>query len=699
MSAGIRAASIPYRRDIDGLRGIAVLAVIGYHARWPGFAGGYLGVDVFFVISGYLITRLITAHAVAGDFRLGAFFARRFRRLAPALVVLLLFCLVPSWWWMLPTSLMDFGRGLLAVLGLVPNLHFWRSTGYFNAATDEHPLLHTWSLGIEEQFYVGFALLMLMLLARLRRHISACLVLLFVASLVACEVIRRDNELAAFYLLPFRAWELLLGALTARVAERLNGRLAVSHESPWQTAAALLGVIGLLSCITQFDKSISHPGLWTLLPTALSAIVILGGAGPRPAAGILSWTPLVSIGLVSYSAYLWHYPLFVFTELALLRMPTALESIGLVALTFAAAALSWRFVEQPARHSRQPFAFVVGWVAAGALGVASFAGWALASQGAPQRLPDTARWLLQVGGSRNTLQPDCLSRIDNPRPPSEACRLGDARSTPTLVLMGDSHADALVVALDERLRARGLAGLVMAHNGCAPTPTLRRANMIGKSPCESYFSAALAWLAAHPEVSEVVLVARWSAYSSDVRFDNGEGGVENGPELRLEALVPPRLGSEKSAQSTRAQRVLAGYRDGIQALRAMGRRVVLVDPIPEVGRHVPHWLALQNMRGIEATSDFTTPFVAYQQRQAAVLAMFDSLPTSGHGGALTRIYTAALFCDTSLQGRCTAQQEGVPLYYDDNHLNREGAERVAVAIDAVLSRADLPLPPTRDQRP
>ena len=680
MNPGQPVPASGYRQDVDGLRAVAVLAVIGYHAGLPWLGGGYLGVDVFFVISGFLITGLILRESADGHFSLRNFFERRIRRLLPALAVVLLACLWPAWRWMLPAPLADFGRSLLAVMGLVPNLHFWRNTGYFNAAADDHPLLHTWSLGVEEQFYIGYAVLLLLLWRHARRHTTLSLVLLFGASLLLCEFTRRQAAVAAFYLLPFRAWELMLGALAARLAEHPAVRQALLQTPGLRSLLGAGGLLVLVGCLLSLGESTPHPGLWTLLPTGAAAAVLLAGGTDHPAGRLLGWRPMVLVGLVSYSAYLWHYPLFAFTELAQLRQPSAWESVGLVALTLGLAGLSWRWIEQPARQRSLPFHRVLAGLGLAAGLIAGFALLVIQQQGVPERLPASASATLAEGDTRNPRQLECLSRSDHPHPPQQACSFGTPQVSPSLVLLGDSHADALFVAMDEELRRHGRAGLMMAHSGCAPTPGLRRTDMGLRSPCEAYFAAAFDELARHPELRTVVLSARWSTYAQDQRFDNGEGGRDPAPPMPLDTLAgaTPAPGGHQ-----RVDRVVSAYVAGIQALRAMGKQVLLVYPVPEVGWHVPHRLALRQMRGQTSSQPLSTSSQRYAQRHAPVLAAFDTW-VQGDPGTVP-IRSGALFCGAGPTGRCIAQAAATPLYYDDNHLNRQGAQRLIDAMAAVLA--------------
>ena len=345
-----------HRPEIDGLRAIAVLPVILFHARLPGFSGGFVGVDIFFVISGFLITSLILEDMARGDFSLLRFYERRARRILPALYLVLLvsmpFALALMW----PDELREFGRYLVAVIFFVSNIRLWLSTDYFSPDAALNPLLHTWSLGVEEQFYMLFPL-GLLILARLaapaRRPglilgaIAALVLLGFAAAVLGW---RREPE-AAFYLLPTRAWQLGVGALLAAWlyarAPRLPGW---ARETGGSAGLALIA----FATVT-FDETTPFPTWPALVPTLGAALLLLCASPATLAGRLLCLRPLVAVGVISYSAYLWHQPLFAFARLAhpASTGPGTWAMAGLSAATLGLAALSWRFVEQPFRDRRR----------------------------------------------------------------------------------------------------------------------------------------------------------------------------------------------------------------------------------------------------------------------------------------------------------------------------------------------------------
>ncbi|PID48757.1 MAG: acyltransferase [Proteobacteria bacterium] len=341
-----------YRKELDGLRAVAVLPVMWYHAKLPWLTGGFTGVDIFFVISGYLITSILLSELQQERLSLLHFYERRARRILPALFWVLLVCLPFAWWLLLPHELAGFGRSLVAVAVFVSNLLFWQESDYFSPDADLMPLLHTWSLAVEEQYYLLFPLLLALgwkLGKGKARWIALGITLIALSSFMLSECLWRASQAANFYLLPSRAWELMLGALTALY---LRYR---SQPSGWLgQVGSLLGLAMIILGIFWLHTGLPFPGVYALLPTVGSVLIILFAAPSNGIGRLLAWPPLVWIGLVSYSAYLWHQPLLVFSRIYWLDEPASGWRILILVLTLLLAWLSWRFIEQPIRQ-RQRF--------------------------------------------------------------------------------------------------------------------------------------------------------------------------------------------------------------------------------------------------------------------------------------------------------------------------------------------------------
>jgi peptidoglycan/LPS O-acetylase OafA/YrhL len=366
---------VQYRKEIDGLRAIAVIPVILFHADLQLFNGGFIGVDVFFVISGYLITSIIQRDLLEGTFTFPRFYERRARRILPALFLVTLSTLPFAWFWLLPSEFESFSKSLVALSGFASNILFWRESGvfggYFAAAGLEKPLLHTWSLAVEEQFYVLYPIFILLFWRIGRHRLFLLIALIALTSLALSEYGQRFHPPANFYLLPTRAWEILIGSLCALHMAK-TGQLRSNTIS-------LFGLALIGFSIFSYSDFTPFPSVYALVPVIGAALIILFAAPGTVTAKILSPGIIVGAGLISYGAYLWHYPLFVFARVRSIEAPSSALLSAMVVSSFALAYLSWRFVEQPIRKgvvSSKKFVIgtssaVVGFVAIGLFGIIS----------------------------------------------------------------------------------------------------------------------------------------------------------------------------------------------------------------------------------------------------------------------------------------------------------------------------------------
>jgi peptidoglycan/LPS O-acetylase OafA/YrhL len=340
-----------YRSEIDGLRAIAVVPVILFHAGFQSFSGGFIGVDVFFVISGYLITSIIIAEKEAGTFSLINFYERRARRILPAMFFVLLACLPFAWLWMVPSDLKRFSESLISVSIFASNIEFWRESGYFATDAELKPLLHTWSLAIEEQYYVLFPMFIILCWQFGTRWIIGLLIAAAIFSLAAAEWGSVNHPAATFYFLPTRGWELLVGGFIAFFhfakdeTSTLNGRVG--------ELASIAGMALIAYAVFAFDKNTPFPSVYTLVPTLGTALLILFATQKTVFGRLLGSKVFAGIGLISYSAYLWHQPLFAFARLHSLEQPSSwlLASLAVSAIVF--GYFTWRYIERPFRDKRR----------------------------------------------------------------------------------------------------------------------------------------------------------------------------------------------------------------------------------------------------------------------------------------------------------------------------------------------------------
>jgi peptidoglycan/LPS O-acetylase OafA/YrhL len=336
-----------YRAEIDGLRALALVPVVFYHAGFDLFRGGFVGVDIFFVISGYLIARIIILELYSGTFSILNFYERRARRILPALFLMFLTFIPFAWFWLSPSALRSFSESLIAASTFISNIYFYKTSGYFEAANETKPLIHTWSLSLEEQFYVIFPIFLMITWRIGRRLIFVILLFVFIISLTGAHYFALPHPSFNFYMLPTRVWELLIGVFIAiyfsrRGVEVLNFKFGY--------IACSTGIFFIIFSVIFYSDQTPYPSLYTLVPT-LGAALILMFATPETFVGkVLSSKILVGIGLISYSSYLWHQPIFAFSRVILIDNPSKNYKILLIGIIFIISYFSWKYIEKPFRH-------------------------------------------------------------------------------------------------------------------------------------------------------------------------------------------------------------------------------------------------------------------------------------------------------------------------------------------------------------
>lgn len=493
-----------YRNDIAGLRALAVLPILLVHAGLTAIPGGFVGVDIFFVISGYLISRIILKEMEADCFTLTGFYRRRALRILPALLLMLAVVLAVGWWRLFPQEMRDLSWSAAATALSGSNIWFWRTVDYFGNA-EMTPLLHTWSLGVEEQFYIFYPLLLIALRRWLPRHIVAALWVVAVTSLaIGYGLIHFNRVQAGFYLLPPRAWELALGGLVATGAFPTLG----TRMRAW---AAWGGLAMIVSSLVVITEGVEFPVPWALLPCVGTALLIAYGE-TGGTARLLSLAPMRFIGDISYSLYLWHWPVMAFWRL---ERGLTLSWGGMattIAISFVLAMLSYRLVERPflERGKMVPTRRVLAIALAAMLAVAGAAA-LLAAQTSRARIanPDVARLLAYLAYDDTPeayfqyRRGVCMADSKRPTFDPKLCATRRA-DQPNILVMGDSHAGHIVQALAERLK--GMNVLRLTASGCDPGLPLQ-----GDARC--VWVMALGFENKTPgagRIDRVILSARWS---------------------------------------------------------------------------------------------------------------------------------------------------------------------------------------------
>jgi peptidoglycan/LPS O-acetylase OafA/YrhL len=455
-----------YRREIDGLRAIAVLPVILFHAGFNAFSGGFVGVDVFFVISGYLITSIILFEKEAGTFSLVKFYERRARRILPALFIMLVACVLFAWSWLLPSDMKKFSESVAAVSIFASNILLWQQSGYFDTAAELKPLLHTWTLAVEEQYYLLFPLFIILTWRLGKRWIVGLLAVAALFSLAAAQWGAYNEPASTFYLLPTRGWELAIGALTAFL---LVHRPSVSLNTCglMQQALSALGLALIAYAVFAFNKNTPLPSLYTLIPTVGTALVIICAAPTTLMGRLLGSRALVGIGLISYSAYLWHQPMFAFFRLLRLSEPSQIMRAVLVFSAVVLSYFSWRYIEKPCRNREKVSGtniLILG--VSGSLFFFVFGLSGYYSDGYSE-----TRFGEREVTFRNYIKPEVEPKINCIQgffdTDIKPCLVGAEQSEVVFAAIGDSHLGQWIDVLDDIGRKENISFIVYSKASCA----------------------------------------------------------------------------------------------------------------------------------------------------------------------------------------------------------------------------------------
>ncbi|MBS0565588.1 MAG: acyltransferase [Proteobacteria bacterium] len=616
------------------MRAVAVVPVVLWHAGYAAVPGGFVGVDIFFVISGFLIAGILYAEITDGRFSILRFYERRARRILPALFLVIAATYPFAWAWMLPPAFSDYSRSILAATFFVSNIFFWLTSNYFGPGDAEVPLVHTWSLSVEEQFYLAFPVLLLLLWKVAPRRVLPVLLGVALASLALSQWLSDRASEANFFLAPTRAFELLAGAVAAIWCHRRpDARVSAGGQ-----ALSAAGLAMMLASFFLYDSATPIPSAYALLPVMGAVMMLVWGRRGTWAAAVLSWPPLVGIGLVSYSLYLWHQPVFALARTRLLNPPTGSQMAALSLLSLMLAILSWRFVERPFRQrgagAPVPLARLWQAVAGGAVGLMLMSSVGIATDGARFRFPPTLNaladrfdralderlkiervGLCELNTSFLNIRIEQFERSWNCVPPA-----GAPTTVSNLAIYGDSHATDIASAL----RFNGVDVLYMAEAGCSLSP------LTMKSKCRRVADFMKEQIAAH-KITDLWLVNYYE---------------------------PNELTPEAVASM-------------IAYWKATGTRLTIFSPTPEfldlknrMLRTVGEGRPLSLVRHAEPEAEFFRPEVQSLLKAAGVRV----------------IDSGAIFC--KVMPDCLPLDDGQPLMIDDHHLTLEGARRFGAVLVA-----------------
>lgn len=669
-----------YRPHIDGLRGIAVLAVILYHADLLGFTGGFIGVDIFFIISGFLITSILLSELRSGGVSLLLFWERRMRRILPAMTVMMLATVVAAYFIILyPPDYHHFASTVIAQSVFGSNILFTISDSYFDQPSRFSPLLHMWTLSLEEQFYLLFPLIALavtwvarhrkMGAERLLLWVTVGISVLSFAVNIWLVVLKPGTQLpipflhglspasfatAGYYLLPPRAWELGLGAMAAISAVRIRSRSLAE-------TGTVLGMIAVIAPFFLFDDTTPFPGLAALAPTLGTVLIIIANEEhATSAARVLTSRILVGMGLISYSLYLWHWPLLVFSKILVVGPLSELGKVSVVIATFMLSVVSYRYVETPFRDRRtgiirtRKMVYVLGLSSMclmASLGFLMYRGIISNENRIP--LPAQQTFSLLNAAKADINKTTCFQSAGDEHQYGGICRVGDSAAPDArFVLWGDSHAQVLMPLFDELGKQEHVQGVVFQMSACIPVTGVWRFPF--SDACEKEKSEALRYIADH-HIRAVFMIADWSSAVM--------GGLAESPSARISD------GAALSATPADAQSALARHLpEMVATLARQNTLVYIVEQVPEQFdfdiRQAFYRSAFQG-KTIDLRGTPVEMNGAFQKRAHEVID-----PLAEISGVFV-LDPADIFCRGNT---CILGHNDTLLYQDDNHVSAAGAD-------------------------
>jgi len=648
---------LKYRPDIDGLRAIAVLAVVFYHTNLPGFSGGFVGVDIFFVLSGFLITSIILKDIKDEKFSIAKFYERRIRRIFPALFPVIAFVLVTGAYLFDPQAFSDLGKSVTATTLFYSNILFWRESGYFAAPSLQKPLLHTWSLAVEEQFYIFFPLALVFIHRYLKSRYLLWILVATTISLLASIYGVYHYAGSTFYLVPTRAWELLAGSILAL-------GVLPNPSSLWlRNLLSTTGLALIIYSVGFYSEATLFPGLNAIAPVLGAWLIIysnMGEGGRAIVNKILSMRPLVFVGLISYSLYLWHWPIVAFEKYLLFRPFNWYDSAAIILASLAVSTFSWKYIEQPFRGKKMllPERKKLFVVSAFVMIAASGVGWVIDAQnGMPYRFPDADFAVMEnrdpqwIDGQKNDKWLDGLTDGNTPHV------MGSLKVSPSFALWGDSHSVALTSAVAETANHYNLSGYNITHTGVRPL--LGMDNMDTPFNEAEYNRSVIDFLKSHTEIKTIFIAAQWA----DIP-------------LKLKDIT-----SEYVDQPTEVY-LRAGLFRSVIAIHELGRDVVIVSDVPTLKNDPKRLFWISKRFGVSVrTTQCSQSINEYNELQKNSFKVFRDLQMRYN---IRVLHPELLLFDK--KGQSIVVLNNQSLYIDADHLSTIGSLYVAPVFDEVFRR-------------
>ena len=657
---------LTYRPEIDGLRAVAIGAVVLYHAQVTifnneePFKGGFVGVDIFFVISGYLITSIILNEVIhLNTFSFKKFYERRVRRIFPALLFVMLFTIPLAWIYLLPNNFVDFSKSILYSLGFNSNYYFHYSSQEYAAENSLLiPFLHTWSLSVEEQFYILFPVSLLITFKYLKTYLIHILIIGFIISLGLAEWTSRNYSSVSFYFLHTRVWELLAGSILAYFEVTKGCR---STNNILNLILPKIGFLFIILTIVFFKLHFFHPSLFTLIPVGGTCLIIWFSQKDEFITSLLSSKIFVMIGLISYSLYLWHYPIFAFARMSFFFQEGIINKLILGAIIFVLSFFTYYFIEKPARNKNYRYKVIIIILAIAVFILVLLNLSVIKKQGYKNRVPqillnnlEEQPWNLL----KNSNDEYCFNNTN-------WCKFNSS-SKQKIYIVGDSHMAALMYDLKTKLVKKNYQFVTSTFSSCLYYPGFNRIDIKTKkiwNNCNDDYFQKLKKELLTEKNSIIIFGGRFPVDLSNFKFDNEEGGVEG---LELDNKYNA-IHTYKTIQSSFNNEVLELSKEN---------KIILIYPIPEIGwnpnKKIYNQWVKQNFPKNLSLNYITTSYDVFKKRTKSSFELLDSI----RGENIYRVKPHTLFCDTIIKKRCITHDDKNIFYADDDHPSQAGAKLI-----------------------
>jgi peptidoglycan/LPS O-acetylase OafA/YrhL len=671
---------LTYRPEIDGLRAIAVVAVTLYHAQitilgHQPFKGGFIGVDIFFVISGYLITSIILKELVTtGSFSFKHFYERRIRRILPALLFVMLVSLSFAWMYLLPSSFIDFSKSILYSLGFSSNFYFHYSGQEYGAENGSlKPFLHTWSLSVEEQFYILFPIVLLITFKYFRKYLIHILILGFILSLGLADWGSRNHPSFNFYVLPTRGWELLAGSILAYF------EITKGKRSENKTLNLVLPSIGLLLIgyfVLFFNDKMFHPSFYTLSPIIGVCLIIWFSNKNELITKLLSTKLFVGIGLISYSLYLWHYPIFAFN---LIRQKYfSLYQISneyLILIVFVFSIISYYYIEIPFRKKKIKFKRISYLIISTLLFLIVINLLILFNNGFLKRYDSVVtKELIKL----STVQ-DSLFNAKGYRcfGNQEGCNFNESFEN-EVIIIGDSLVNTIALELKNKLEEKNYQTSFYYLGDCHYFPEFNRFTVekkIKDEKCNTEYFRRIKQRIDKKDNQIIIFFNRYTLAFTNKRFDNKEGGLEQ-KDLNWEHFY--------STDSSKND-LIESFKKNIKEISEKNK-IILLYPLPEIGWNIKEEILKKQLNDDLLTlNDYSTSYELFQKRNKITFDIFNDLKNKN----IYRVYLHKLFCNNLVANRCIVYNDKDLLFIDTVHPSKKGAEMINDLIIKEIEKIEL----------